>query len=381
MNFHLVSERVHLLWFKYLSVILDPLCLFAIDCALYASLYDLVDDKCSMLSVCENVFMSVNPHDCNATLHESFDVVDIPNDKILKKNAKKFQKNLSKLFCENDDLIAKLNKSNKLVEKYKKLAEDSLEKLKEFECLNIDLDAKLVLSNKLVDELKCENESLKMHVKYLIAEPIDKRDDNIYCNHVVVPDFVPIMCSTSKDKLVYIPQHKRNQKVERKATKSKPLFRSQPKALDESKFVPTCHHCGVIGHIRPQCHKLKREQNHVARSLPKKSSRPKHIVCHHCGAFGHVRPHCSKFHALKKIKRKEKLELLGSCAKKSKPVLSENSMLLKKMFNTLSSLTMCISGSHSSNPRLTSLKTLIPNNCSVWDEKEFLWLNFCSFGP
>ena len=133
----------------------------------------------------------------------------------------------------------------------KKLAEDSPEKLKEFECLNIDLDAKLVLSNKLVDELKCENESLKMHVKYLIAEPIDKRDDNIYCNHVVVPDLVPIVCSTSKNKSVYIPPHKRNQKVERKVVKSKPSFRSQPKVLDGYKFVPTSHHCGVIGHIRP----------------------------------------------------------------------------------------------------------------------------------
>ena len=36
--------------------------------------------------------------------------------------------------CENDDLIAKLNESKKLVEKYKKLVEHSLEKLKEFEC-------------------------------------------------------------------------------------------------------------------------------------------------------------------------------------------------------------------------------------------------------
>ena len=120
MNFQLVSEQVHLLWFKYLSVILDLLCLFAMDCALYASLYDLVDDKCSMSRVCENAFMSVNPHDCDATLHDSFNVVDIPNDKLLKKNAKKFQKNLSKLFCGKDDLIVKLNESNKLVEKYKK---------------------------------------------------------------------------------------------------------------------------------------------------------------------------------------------------------------------------------------------------------------------
>ena len=166
---------------------------------------------------------------------------------------------MSKLFCENDDLIVKFNESNKFVEKYKKLAENSIENLKEFECLNMDLDAKLFLSNKLVDELKCENESFKMHVKCLIAKPIVKNDENICCNHVMVPDFVPIVCSTSKDKSVYISPHKRNQKVEREAIKSKPLFRSQPKALDGSKFVPTCHHCGVIGHIRPQCYTLKRE--------------------------------------------------------------------------------------------------------------------------
>ena len=93
----------------------------------------------------------------------------------MKKDAKKFQKKLSKLFCENDDLIAKLNESNKLVEKYKNLAEISLEKLKEFECLNMDLDAKLVLSNKLVDNLKSKNESLKMHAKCLIVEPVANR--------------------------------------------------------------------------------------------------------------------------------------------------------------------------------------------------------------
>ena len=108
----------------------------------------------------------------------------------------------------------------------------------------------------------------------------------------------------------------------------------------------------------------------MARSLPKKPSGPKHIVCHHCGAFGHLRPHCSKFHALKIIKRKEKLELLGRYAKKGKLDLSDNSMLLKKVFNTLNSLSMCISGSHSSNPCLTSHETLIPNKHSVWMRKD-----------
>ena len=158
--------------------------------------------------------------------------------------------------------------------------------------------------------------------------------------------------------------------MDRKALKSKPPFRSQPKDLDGSKFVPTCHHCSVIGHIRPQCHKLKRQQNHVTRSLPKKPTGSKHIVCYHCGASGHLRHYCSKFHAFKRIKRKEKLELHGNCAKNGKPDVSENNML-KKVFNALNSLFMCIFGSHSSNPRLTSHETLIPNNRCVWMRKCF----------
>ena len=85
----------------------------------------------------------------------------------------------------------------------------------------------------------------------------------------MVSDFVSIVCSTSKDKLVYIPPHKRNQKVERKALKPKPLFRSHPKELSGSKFVPKCHHCGVIGYVRPQCPKLKREQLMLLDLFPK----------------------------------------------------------------------------------------------------------------
>ena len=90
----------------------------------------------------------------------------------------------------------------------------------------MDLDAKLILSNKLVDELKCENESLEMHAKCLNTELFVKKDENICCNHVVMPDFIPNVSFISKDKSVYIPSHKGNQKVERKALKPKPLFRS-----------------------------------------------------------------------------------------------------------------------------------------------------------
>ena len=48
-----------------------------------------------------------------------------------------------------------------------------------------------------------------VNTECLIAKPIDKRDDNICCNHVVVPDLVPIVYSTSKDKSVYVPSQKK----------------------------------------------------------------------------------------------------------------------------------------------------------------------------
>ena len=73
----------------------------------------------------------------------------------------------------------------------------------------MDLYAKFVLSNKLFDDFKCENESLKMHAKCLIAEPIAKKEDVICCNDVVLPNFVPIVSSICKNKSVYIPPHKK----------------------------------------------------------------------------------------------------------------------------------------------------------------------------
>ena len=81
-------------------MILDPLCLFAMDSALYASMHVLDVIECNMPHVCENASISDNPHDCDAMLHESLGVVDIPNIKLLKKNSKKFHKILASSFVK-----------------------------------------------------------------------------------------------------------------------------------------------------------------------------------------------------------------------------------------------------------------------------------------
>ena len=57
-------------------MILDLLYLFAMDCALYSSLHDLVGNECNMSRVCENASMSVNPHKCDDMIFESMDVVN-----------------------------------------------------------------------------------------------------------------------------------------------------------------------------------------------------------------------------------------------------------------------------------------------------------------
>ncbi|KAG5566308.1 hypothetical protein RHGRI_002045 [Rhododendron griersonianum] len=58
------------------------------------------------------------------------------------------------------------------------------------------------------------------------------------------------------------------------------------------KFVPTCHYCGVTGHIRPHCRKMHESYSshaHIARSYSHNYFVP---TCHHCGIRGHIRPYC-----------------------------------------------------------------------------------------
>jgi hypothetical protein len=116
----------------------------------------------------------------------------------------------------------------------------------------------------------------------------------------------------------------------------------------QGKFVPTCHHCGIIGHIRPNCYLLKSQKSWKKLDAPKKGSvdpspskyaipyrrhisqRDKGFVicenannkfaepvkkhsnkrsqptCHLCGVSGHIRQHCPQIRTQKpRIKKQE----------------------------------------------------------------------------
>ena len=70
---------------------------------------------------------------------------------------------------------AKLEESNKLVEKYKEIAEKSLEKLNEIEHVREDLTVNLIKTKKLVNELKIENQSLKIKAKGLEDDLVESK--------------------------------------------------------------------------------------------------------------------------------------------------------------------------------------------------------------
>ena len=59
---------------------------------------------------------------------------------------------------------------------------------------------------------------------------------------------------------------------------------------EKSEYFPTCHHCHIICHIRPNCPKLRSLSTSKVRP-PSSSSKTTHI-CHHCGASGHTRLSC-----------------------------------------------------------------------------------------
>ena len=73
--------------------------------------------------------------------------------------------------------------------------------------------------------------------------------------------------------------------------KSKPIVREHNKSV----FVPTCHLCGLVCHIRPNCSLLRQEPKPMIGNSTRNINVPKFVpVCHFCGVCGHIHPNCYK---------------------------------------------------------------------------------------
>ena len=111
-----------------------------------------------------------------------------------------------------------------------------------------------------------------------------------------------------KTEKVYIPPFKRNNKENAYFVRldkgkssdvnvevSKPMSESIVRKHNKSVFVPTCHLCGFVGHIRPNCYLLRQEPKPVIENSTRNTDVPKFVpVCHFCGVHGHICPNCHK---------------------------------------------------------------------------------------
>ena len=70
-------------------------------------------------------------------------------------------------------------------------------------------------------------------------------------------------------------------------------------------FAPTCHHCHIVGHIRPNCPNLSIFKVRPPSRKPS-SSKITH-VCHHCGGSGHTCPNCFKLFPHKRVSNRSHL--------------------------------------------------------------------------
>ena len=139
------------------------------------------------------------------------------------------------------------------------------------------------------------------------------------------------------------------------------LSKTLPRLNKNSEFVPTCHHCYIVGHIRPNCPKLSNSK--VGPPSRESSSFKTTHVCHHCGGFGHTHPNCLKLFPHKRVSNRS-----HPLSKGSVPILGE---LLK----ALSFLTQFQGNSNSSMSFSSHTKTRVfsfsrPKTRAVWVIKD-----------
>ena len=76
---------------------------------------------------------------------------------------------------------------------------------------------------------------------------------------------------------------------------SKPMFKPTVREHNKYVFVPVCHLCGVVGHIRPNCSLLRQKPKSETIFVVKNIDVPKFVhVCHFCGVSGHIHHNCHK---------------------------------------------------------------------------------------
>ena len=216
----------------------------------------------------------------HVSAHASIDFIDACETlrkELLKsmKIAKKFNEELKLANLEKEELVVRLDESNKKNEFFRNQISSQDEKMK-------SLEQELVESKAKIKNLTCTKSAIDNRSVFVSLKP---KTEKVY---------IPLFKRNNKENTYFARLDKGKSSdldAEIFKPKSKPIVREHNKSV----FVPTCHLCGVVGHIRPNCSLLRQEPKLVTGNPTRNTDVPKFVpVCHFCGVHGHIRLNCHK---------------------------------------------------------------------------------------
>ena len=187
------------------------------------------------------------------------------------KIAKKFKEELKLATLEKDELVVRLDESYKKNEFLRNQISFQDEKMK-------------ILEQELVEsKAKIENLTSTMPA-------VDNRSVSVSLKPKTEKIYIPHLKRNNKE-MAYFARLEKSKSSDVDTEVSKP--KSKPIVREHSKFVfvPTCHICGVVGHIRPNCSLLRQKPKSESRFVVRNTNVLKFVhVCHFCGISFVVSP-------------------------------------------------------------------------------------------
>ena len=154
------------------------------------------------------------------------------------------------------------------------------------------------------------------------------------------------------------------------------MFKPTGREHNKYVFVPTCHLCGVVGHIRSNCSLLRQKPKSEPRFAVWNTDVPKFVhVCHFCGVCGHIRPNCHKLKFKHSVFQSRICDDISPdiSPKKLFHMLLKNLSLLAcernlqgfSLFQKIGVIPQIHSASHGFSPTK-------PKTCAIWVRKDSL---------
>ena len=208
---------------------------------------------------------------------DSIDAYETLRKELLKsmKIAKKFKEELKLANLEKEELVVRLDESNKKNKFLRNQISSQDEKMK-------SLEQELVESKGKIRNLTSTKPALDNRSIYVFLKP---KTEKFY---------TPPFKRNNKGK-AYFARLDKGKSSNEDAEVFKPMSKPTVREYNKFVFVLTCHLCGVVGHIRLNCSLLRQKPKSETRFVIRNADVSKFVhVYHFYDVFGHIRPNCHK---------------------------------------------------------------------------------------